>query len=99
MGCTFDNNYRDVTYEVYSTHPIFDVSYLSYSGNVVSTRVYSYEWRVSFPVDPAGPGILIVKGDTVIHAIQARIYYDNKLLIEQIKEDSIPYIEMHVKLN
>lgn len=96
-SCTVVNEPKEVKYEVFSSYPSFTVSYLTYTGVVLTDIVHSYEWRKTFPVDSGSPGYLLVVGDSV-QTLQGRIYYDRKLIREQVVQDTLPEIEFNVIL-
>lgn len=91
------NEPKKLTYEVFSNHPHFTVTYLTYSGEQRTEEINLREWRITFPVDPGSPAYLKVVGDTV-QAMQARIRFDSRLLIEETKEDTLPIIEFSIVL-
>lgn len=91
------NEPKKLTYEVFSNYPHFIVTYLTYNGEQRTEEINLREWRISFPVDQGSPAYLKVVGDTV-QAMQARIRYDSKLLIEETREDTLPVIEFSIIL-
>ena len=97
LGCSIVNEPKDLTYEVFSNYGHFTVTYLTYTGEQITSNVHSYEWRKTFPVDSGSPAYLKVVGDSV-QAMQAKIKYDSKVIIEQIVEDTLPVIEFSLIL-
>lgn len=97
-SCNVINIEEELNYEVYSNYPHFTVSYMTYTGEIITRDINSYEWKKTFDVIPGLPAYLKVVGDSV-QTIQARIRFDHELIIEEVKEDSLPVIEFYVLLN